>query len=164
MLQTRALHMRHISIHAPVKGATSSFHSLLCSSRISIHAPVKGATHWHESGRYGYGISIHAPVKGATCGWTSSSTRIPYFNPRSREGSDDNRGGAFWRSINFNPRSREGSDVFARAYVVSGLDFNPRSREGSDRRRRQRHKRLPGISIHAPVKGATLPQHRTYRH
>ena len=78
-----------ISIHAPVKGATTSRRAYRRDLCISIHAPVKGATHWHPgwSGSYGYfnprtregcdppgrllfivagKISIHAPVKGAT--------------------------------------------------------------------------------------------------
>ena len=39
-----------ISIHAPVKGATSYFGLLShCDSYISIHAPVKGATMFAES-------------------------------------------------------------------------------------------------------------------
>ena len=35
---------------------------------------------------------------------------IPYFNPRSREGSDDNLCVYNRSSVYFNPRSREGSD------------------------------------------------------
>ena len=83
--------MAVISIHAPVKGATSAvlpyplrdgyFNPRTregCDYRIwgirdgvmsiSIHAPVKGATPPHR-GRHSVGlISIHAPVKGATPG------------------------------------------------------------------------------------------------
>ena len=33
---------------------------------VSIHAPVKGATSRQQSGRDQTGVSIHAPVKGAT--------------------------------------------------------------------------------------------------
>ena len=57
-------------------------------------------------------------------------------------------------SIGFNPRSREGSDWVFRRIIDKSVSFNPRSREGSD---------LMifsagyggGVSIHAPVKGAT---------
>ena len=77
-------------------------------------------------------ISIHAPAKGATSDASSGSIGRSYFNPRSREGSDqaaakESRGGG-----NFNPRSREGSDVG-----------------------RCNLERLTAISIHAPAKGAT---------
>ena len=55
---------------------------------VSIHAPVKGAT---SGGRYGHlinTVSIHAPVKGATCPGTRCAVFHGGFNPRSREGSD----------------------------------------------------------------------------
>ncbi len=55
---------------------------------ISIHAPVKGATTppiwWYNK----IIISIHAPVKGATRLSPLLLLLLPYFNPRSREGSD----------------------------------------------------------------------------
>mgnify|MGYP001700490886 FL=1 len=56
---------------------------------ISIHAPAKGATvcAFTERGQQSH-ISIHAPAKGAT--WVSDMIAgvIEDFNPRSREGSD----------------------------------------------------------------------------
>ena len=77
-----------ISIHAPVKGATCRWTTLLCRLRdfnprsregsdllivaedskdgISIHAPVKGATSVRRGVAGHHLISIHAPVKGAT--------------------------------------------------------------------------------------------------
>ena len=58
-----------ISIHAPVKGATSSLTVSDVLSDISIHAPVKGATglqRLQRLQRFRLQISIHAPVKGAT--------------------------------------------------------------------------------------------------
>ena len=56
----------HISIHAPVKGATGLDRVLPVSMQISIHAPVKGATGGVVFGVDSQTISIHAPVKGAT--------------------------------------------------------------------------------------------------
>ena len=35
---------KEVSIHAPVKGATSMGREKLCNIPVSIHAPVKGAT------------------------------------------------------------------------------------------------------------------------
>ena len=77
-------------------------------------------------------ISIHAPVKGATGAGAVFASQSVDFNPRSREGSDWGR--------RVGPKIRQ--------------DFNPRSREGSDP---VPHMQSPGqgISIHAPVKGAT---------
>ena len=99
-------------------------------------------------------ISIHAPARGATeTAWKLEKTE-PYFNPRSREGSDPSSYPFGSISPYFNPRSREGSDqelqkhhswkrISIRAPARGATtdidtvyqewsDFNPRSREGSD--------------------------------
>ena len=55
---------------------------------ISIHAPVKGATRAFALSSVSCDISIHAPVKGATVVPKEDDNANPYFNPRSREGSD----------------------------------------------------------------------------
>ena len=55
-------------------------------------------------------ISIHAPVKGATLNFEQKGKGISYFNPRSREGSDQMHRLRFCHYRYFNPRSREGSD------------------------------------------------------
>ena len=102
-----------ISIHAPVKGATSRYpHAACCCTisihtpvkgatvcriishgvtPISIHAPAKGATRWATQPLHSTRISIHAPVKGATQPSECDLHRYSYFNPRSREGSDRHR-------------------------------------------------------------------------
>ena len=56
-------------------------------------------------------ISTHAPVKGATRGGHGISSKLVYFNPRSREGSDSSATATAARAYDFNPRSREGSDL-----------------------------------------------------
>ena len=56
--------------------------------------------------------------------------------------------------FHFNPRSREGSDCRSLFRFSRSCDFNPRSREGSDRVPRAEGT-VPGISIHAPARGAT---------
>ena len=57
---------------------------------ISIHAPVKGATTAAASGMgQTVRISIHAPVKGATIHLRQMrGTLTAHFNPRTREGCD----------------------------------------------------------------------------
>ena len=55
----------------------------------------------------------------------------------------------------FNPRSREGSDQLSQATYQAQKYFNPRSREGSDMLRDLTLVEVL-ISIHAPVKGATI--------
>ena len=67
-----------------------------------------------------------------------------------------------WHLENFNPRSREGSDDEDHGCERQGVvDFNPRSREGSDTLV-DPTKAVSDISIHAPVKGATF--HHARRH
>ena len=55
-----------VSIHAPVKGATSYYDDMAITTEVSIHAPVKGATQLVVLQCIDAYVSIHAPVKGAT--------------------------------------------------------------------------------------------------
>ena len=105
-----------------------------------------------------FSISIHAPVKGATlyscisCRWGNL-----YFNPRTREGCDIIMSRDKHACIsNFNPRTREGCDNSLRQMVTELQNFNPRTREGCDSVKPTTCPSNPIISIHAPVKGATL--------
>ena len=106
-----ARHEQAISIHTPAKGATASGDGNRNRPEISIHTPAKGATFFlptsflavefqstlpqRERHYTTYcnmaapGISIHAPAKGATRPLTRPSSSARFFNPRSREGSDD---------------------------------------------------------------------------
>ena len=100
------------------------------------------------------------------------------FNSRSREGSDNALESVMPRMLRFNSRSREGSDPLRSERRLLPRGFNSRSREGSDNpcacraerracfnsRSREGSDVLPPcgrsqggyVSIHAPVKGATL--------
>ena len=104
---------------------------------------------------------------------------LAYFNPRSREGSDQNlrwkisaateisihapaRGATYPSPLSkmvynhFNPRSREGSDYDPLMVLTAVTNFNPRSREGSDICSTHCQQDSYIISIHAPARGATL--------
>ena len=100
-------------------------------------------------------ISIHAPAKGATLLKCSSRSDGRDFNPRSREGSDHDKGRCEGNGDDFNPRSREGSDPATPPSWKIQRDFNPRSREGSDNVCSYADCMME-ISIHAPAKGATM--------
>ena len=122
-----------ISIHAPVKGATSHSHTGIRAITnfnprtregcdrigqfidifkiISIHAPVKGATLDPRYPQRYTTISIHAPVKGATRVSGSHRPVITNFNPRTREGCDPRSLTVSIVGTDFNPRTREGCDV-----------------------------------------------------
>ena len=94
------------------EGSDNEYKKKMGLTTISIHAPAKGATNGRDMVYAKRVISIHAPAKGATtilpegrtiCTFQSTLPRrerrqknnplplILYFNPRSREGSDEDR-------------------------------------------------------------------------
>ena len=101
-----------ISIHTPAKGVTIpnlEFHQTI---HISIHTPAKGVTNPQKALRDHVDISIHTPAKGVTHKIISPCAIKNYFNPHSREGSDQMIGLCCPSAQYFNPHSREGSDVY----------------------------------------------------
>ncbi len=101
--------MQIVSIHAPVKGATTANMGGTPGNRfnprtrercddvveisnepldVSIHAPVKGATRLVGLSAMREQVSIHAPVKGATHQSRHRYSRHRSFNPRTRERCD----------------------------------------------------------------------------
>ena len=121
-----------ISIHAPARGATGSASTNVQVHMISIHAPARGATVNLFGLTYYFDISIHAPARGATR-LTIQNRKEMVFQSTLPRGE---RLGAIFSKCSrinyFNPRSREGSDVKFQTYQHGCYNFNPRSREGSD--------------------------------
>ena len=145
---------------------------------ISIHAPARGATLSSECLWIFQIISIHAPARGATTSMLDNCAFKDYFNPRSREGSDDvttfrdclmicisihapARGATRSRlvlhcegtMISIHAPAR-GATITQENHYQSIRYFNPRSREGSDKETGREQPGVP-ISIHAPARGAT---------
>ena len=77
-----------ISTHAPARGATVRRKFNFNIQSISTHAPARGATTVPPELTRLIVISTHAPARGATLLAISSTHPSPHFNPRSREGSD----------------------------------------------------------------------------
>ena len=100
-----------VSIHAPVKGATSINQVSKYRWVVSIHAPVKGATECSLLIGTIMTVSIHAPVKGATPGKWKWLCCDYCFNPRTREGCDRRSYPLSPAFLRFNPRTREGCDL-----------------------------------------------------
>ena len=99
---------------------------------ISIHAPAKGATCGMIKTTLEHTISIHAPAKGATVHSSHGNYFASYFNPRSREGSDE-------AALKFVENGKISIHAPAKGATERALETN-----------------LTGdISIHAPAKGAT---------
>src|SRR5690554_4870878 len=55
----------HVSIHAPMRGATPVSTARLKLLYVSIHAPMRGATHVVTSFFDLVFVSIHSPMRGA---------------------------------------------------------------------------------------------------
>ena len=78
-------------------------------------------------------ISILAPARGATAAITESNYGMVNFNPRSREGSDDENFGTSSGIALFQSSLPRGERRCRRYSVCQCIGhFNPRSREGSD--------------------------------
>ena len=121
-----------VSIHAPVKGATSVAVGAQRHAGVSIHAPVKGATRRQRSCRPHHAVSIHAPVKGATPPFPLSGPMSAVSIHAPVKGATRGPAPAGTPCWRFNPRAREGRDLRAEPAAVRA-----------------------DVSIHAPVKGAT---------
>ena len=145
---------------------------------VSIHAPVRGATPGFKGGVAVQLVSIHAPVRGATASIMPPIQPGRSFNPRPRAGGDIRGGRRRWRGACFNPRPRAGGDgrrlrntgsrvVFQSTPPCGGRlvgrpsarrfrnCFNPRPRAGGDYGKRA-YSCHDHVSIHAPVRGATV--------
>ena len=125
------------------------------SVSVSIHAPVRGATTLEMTFELLLAVSIHAPVRGATsCELARAGEHFP-FQSTLPCGERHLASPLFATQISFNPRSRTGSDSETRSWKRWTSSFNPRSRTGSDLIRIVKvvvHKK---VSIHAPARGAT---------
>ena len=131
--------------------------ALKAGMEISIHAPVKGATAAGNAEVFaGYCISIHAPVKGATKSTHPFRNPGRYFNPRTREGCDQETRVSITILHNFNPRTREGCDPEDLRSVAAVFPISIHAPvKGATRSTASFHPCPVAISIHAPVKGAT---------
>ena len=131
----RTIYPKHqtISIRAPARGATVIIFFKVLLFVLFQSALPRGERH---SGKiyicYRDRFQSALP-RGERPTGGSMTPRLPYFNPRSREGSDAQDRYTENEFINFNPRSREGSDK-----MVMSLG------------------RPETISIRAPARGATI--------
>jgi len=79
-------------------------------------------------------VSIHAPVKSATALCYRAGSVPCRFNPRAREERDRLSSRPDHHARRFNPRAREERDLVGQLVAI----------------------RRGGVSIHAPVKSATI--------
>ena len=146
----------HISIHAPMKGATEHDISVTSVPLISIRTPTKGATIKSPNSKLFFIISIHAPAKEATA-WLMqiiNSTQFQSTLPR-RERRQVSLVHRLLLEFQSTLPRRERLD--GNPFCTFAHHFNPRSREGSDADCDDWCLSF-AISIHAPAKGATQRQ------
>ena len=145
-----------VSIHAPARGATSSMNWLSAMGTRFNPRAREGRDAAANFGVVALGVSIHAPARGATGRQGVQGLAGTCFNPRAREGRDHHTAPAKTQPIRFNPRAREGRDALPAGHDGKGLRcFNPRAREGRDLLNAAAAGESPGVSIHAPARGAT---------
>ena len=80
--------MRHISTHAPARGATNSADQYKKYLWNFNPRSRKGSDGKQTTGGKRYDISTHAPARGATFFHLIFTKIYQDFNPRSRKGSD----------------------------------------------------------------------------
>ena len=124
--------------------------------QVSIHAPLRGATHdgVHQA-RYDWRVSIHAPLRGATARAVCCST-APAFQSTHPCGVRRIRRAIAGACVGFNPRTPAGCDKGAARRVAELPEFQSTHPCGV----RQKHIVMVfhavEVSIHAPLRGATL--------
>ena len=121
-----------ISIHAPVKGATSP-----------LSSPAYRLSNFNPRSREGSDPSspplphittkLHSSLPGWARRQVCQSVCDGTVFQATLRGRERLRGRFHHRVLkHFNPRSREGSDMEPKFSALVSADFNPRSREGSD--------------------------------
>ena len=151
---------------------------------VSIHAPVRGATRARYRGRQRRRVSIHAPVRGATSNEMNSNTSQLSFNPRARAGRDVNslpKGQTFamfqstrpcgarpmpmvvsTSMIEFQstrPCGARPDLIFQRCVAFLFQSTRPCGARLADQ---EATGAITAVSIHAPVRGATIYIYNTW--
>ncbi len=123
---------------------------------VSIHAPVRGATSAIQTQRTLGGVSIHAPVRGATHVIACVEQRLLFQSTRPC-GARPRSTGASAMALWFQSTRPCGArpDQPAAALHPRADGFNPRARAGRDGAGVGQHRGAEPVSIHAPVRGAT---------
>ena len=123
-----------VSTHAPLRGATSNLPAFpYLSPTVSTHAPLRGATLFLLFCALFSRVSTHAPLRGATCPWR-----------RRRQ-----------RRTGFNPRTPAGCDTGFSSSCSTRRAFQPTHPCGVRRRDVEEYLPKIAVSTHAPLRGAT---------
>ena len=146
-----------ISIHAPTRGATTSFAATICKLRLFQSTLL-------QEERLGAdimflcsdNISIHAPTRGATRFRFRDNISTFYFNPRSYKRSDLLRHDLLWELLLFQSTllQEERLCLFPEIFQLSSISIHAPTRGATSRTSTLSF--CICISIHAPTRGATF--------
>ncbi len=151
-----------VSIHAPVRGATGHLGAATVGPPVSIHAPVRGATLAFVGQVAVVVVSIHAPVRGATAVVSACVASAAMFQSTRPCGARRFRPASSRPARQrFNPRARAGRDMMGRSRNSSVAVFQSTRPCGARHSGGETVQRLRGVSIHAPVRGATRSLRRS---
>ena len=130
MYSVPVVSLHRVSIHAPVRGATSFMRQYGMTTDVSIHAPVRGAT------RQPMSIERHekfrsTPLYEGRLAGTGTGAARTCFDPRPCTRGDGRTGGGGYVCHRFDPRPFTRGDSARVGCSPSGT-----------------------VSIHAPVRGA----------
>ena len=92
-----------------------------CTKHVSTHAPARGATEIPDDKTQAVVVSTHAPARGATEKDSLFNGLLVSFNPRTRTGCDSGPGSLRRRQPGFNPRTRTGCDL---VFIVHAYEYN----------------------------------------
>ena len=134
------------------------------NNHISIHAPMKGATSDPQkvrSARFYFNPRTH---EGCDDTQRQPPRKSPYFNPRTHEGCDAQIVRPAARCRHFNPRTHEGCDAYGYVYVIVDILISIHApMKGATPQFISTHPSSI-ISIHAPMKGATQGKNQGHLH
>ena len=122
---------------------------------VSIHAPVRGATDLDKALQFLEWVSIHAPVRGATYFCLLDERSVPRFNPRPCARGDPCGNRRLLCGNSFNPRPCARGDATARLTARRKKLFQSTPLCEGRPRAAARQPGRAAVSIHAPVRGAT---------
>ncbi len=145
----------HVSIRAPVRGATARFAFTSNHTECFDPRPRAGGDRSRLGRRHGRRVSIRAPVRGATSGRVIVTMRTQCFDPRPRAGGDPLGPKQLAIPLAFRSAPPCGGRLLDVVHVVADQpSFDPRPRAGGDDHRHTIEECYL-VSIRAPVRGAT---------
>ena len=145
-----------VSIHAPLRGATWSAR-VFCNSYCCFNPRTPAGCDAHRgAGRAPRSLFQSTHPCGVRPSSSSASSARIGFNPRTPAGCDLQTREISILVDRFNPRTPAGCDweLWSNAYPLMG--FNPRTPAGCDHLAFAFRRGGESVSIHAPLRGATL--------